>query len=307
VITSILGVDHAGVGVRDAARMRSFYQDCFGFGTVLGEMPEEDHEAIHGLVRSSRAVHSALLLGHEAGGLTLGLFHAIEPVPRPLRTNPRYGDIGVAKLTFSVPDLTAFCQEKGDLLSLFSSPKSIALEGGGEYRFVYGKDPEGNLVEIVSDSSGASSGDSVLRSIGIAVSDLERSLAFYRDVLGFEKIIMAPHESFSGLVDEVTGETGTTVRSCLCASGRGRGMLELFEVTKPRGRSIPFGAQWGDFGYLQVCLYASDRQALIAQVEAAELDMLLPLRGVEDPENPALFMYMRDPDGILVEVMVVGG
>jgi len=31
-------------------------------------------------------------------------------------------------------------------------------------------------------------------------------------------------------------------------------MIELFEVMEPRGRSMPFAAGWGDFGYLQVCL-----------------------------------------------------
>jgi catechol 2,3-dioxygenase-like lactoylglutathione lyase family enzyme len=304
VIGSILGLDHVGVGVRDMESMKSFYRDAFGFGTVLAAMPEEDHEAIHGLLRTPRAVHSALLLGHEAGGPTLALFHATDPVPRPIRKDPRYGDIGVAKLTFTVPDLAAFCRDKGVLVDLCSSSKSTAAESGDGYGFMYGKDPEGNLVEIVSGDGGTSEVGSVLRSVGVAVSDLERSLAFYRDVLGFDRMTVAPHESFSRLVDEVAGEIGTTVRSCLLASSRGQGMLELFEATKPRGRSIPFGTQWGDFGYLQVCLFASDRETLTAQIGAEGLDVLLPLQDIEDPENPALFMYLRDPDGILVEIVV---
>jgi catechol 2,3-dioxygenase-like lactoylglutathione lyase family enzyme len=292
------------MGVRNTESMKAFYRDAFGFGTVLGEMPEEDHEAIHGLLRAPRAIHSALLLGHETGGPSLALFHATEPAPRPIRRDPRYGDIGVAKLTFVVPDLAAFCRDKKAHVDLCSSPKSTAVEGGDAYCFVYGKDPEGNLVEIVSGSGGASGKGPALRSVGIAVTDLERSLVFYRDVLGFDRMIMAPHELFSGLVDEITSEIGATVRSCLLASSRGQGVLELFEVTKPRGRSIPFGTQWGDFGYLQVCLFASDRETLTAQIEAEGLDVLLSPQDVEDPEHPALFMYLRDPDGVLVEVVV---
>ena len=83
-------------------------------------------------------------------------------------------------------------------------------------------------------------------------------------------------------------------------------MLELLEVTKPRGRSIPFGTQWGDFGYLQICLYATDPKALTTQIEAEEVDVLLPLQNVDDPERPAMFLYLRDPDGIPVEIMVGG-
>lgn len=304
MISSLLGVDHVGVGVRDIESVKSFYRDAFGFETVLFQMPEEDHQGMHGLLRAPRAVHSSQLLSQETGGPTLALFQATDPAPRPIRKDFRYGDIGVGKITFAVPDLTAFCQEKGTYIDFCSAPKDTAVEGGDAYRFVYARDPEGNLVEIVADSAGASGGGPVLRSVGIAVTDLERSLAFYRDVLGFDRTVMAPHGSFSGLVDELTGETGTTVRSCLQANSRGRGMVELFEVTKPRGRSIPFGTQWGDFGYLQVCLFASDLDTLSAQLEAEPPDVLLSLQDIDDPEYPAKFMYLRDPDGVPVEVVV---
>ena len=315
---SILGVDHVGLGVRNRERMESFYRDALGFTRVLAEMPEEDHPALHGLLRAERTVHSAALLGQDASEMTLALFHATEPIPRAIRADHRYGDVGVAKLTFSVDDLTAFCMESGDLLRLFSSPKRTALETSDDYHFVYGRDPEGNLIEVTSGLAGgmtgaagavfrgAEAGGPVFRSVGIAVSDLERSLAFYRDVLGFGTTVLAPHERFSGLVDELTGQASTAVRSCLLANPRGSGMLELFEVTRPRGRSIPFGTQWGDFGYLQVCLAAEPSPMLAAEVEAARVDVLLPLQAVDDPERPAKFMYLRDPDGIPVELVAVG-
>jgi catechol 2,3-dioxygenase-like lactoylglutathione lyase family enzyme len=314
MISSILGVDHVGLGVRDRARMSSFYRDALGFGKVLAEMPHEDHPAIHGLLRAEKAVHSAMVVGSEAGGLTVALFHATTPAPRPIRRDPRYGDIGVAKLTFAVPDLDSFCRERDGLAGLFSAPKTADLSGSGEYHFVYGRDPEGNLLEFVAGSTpaeaaapgsgAASAGGLIIRSVGVAITDLERSFAFYRDVLGFDTVIEAPHESFSGLVDELTGTERTTVHSCFLANSKGRGMIELFEVAKPRGRSIPFGTQWGDFGYLQLCLYATDQETLIAQIEAEDVDVLLPLQDVGDPEHPALFMYLRDPDGIPVEVVV---
>ena len=318
MIESILGVDHVGLGVRDGERMKSFYRDALGFTRILAEMPEEDHPALHGLLRADRTVHSATLLGQDAGDMTLALFQATEPIPRAIRADHRYGDIGVAKLTFAVNDLTTFCRDRGDMLRLFSSPKRTAFETGGDYHFAYGRDPEGNLIEVASGLAdgmrggtgsapeGVESVGPVFRSVGIAVTDLERSQAFYRDVLGFRTTVLAPHERFSGLVDELTGIASTAVRSCLLANPRGNGMLELFEVTRPRGRSIPFGTQWGDFGYLQVCLAAEPSPTLAAEVEAARVDVLLPLQAVDDPERPAKFMYLRDPDGIPVELVAVG-
>ncbi len=300
MIDNILGVDHVGISVRNVGLMKSFYRDVLGFSKIFAEMPEGDHEAMHGFLRQPRTVHSAVTLVHEAGGLTVSVFHTTEPVPRPIRRDFRYGDIGVGKITVSVRDLAAFCGQNTASAHLCSTPKTTAVEGWGDYRFVYGRDPEGNLIEFVAE------GMAGIRSAGIAVTDLERSLTFYRDVLGFDKMIMAPHDSFSGLVDEVSGGNGTRVRSCLLANSKGKGLLELFEVMKPRGRSIPFDAQWGDFGYLQICLYGADSKALAAQIEAERLDITLPLQRVDDPEYPASFMYVRDPDGIPVEMVIFG-
>ena len=282
---------------RDTEHVRAFYAEVFGYERVLAEMPEEDHPAMHGLLRAPRAIHSAMLLGHEHGELTVAVLRGDRTRPRPIRKDHRYGDIGVAKVTFAVPDVAAFCTDRSAFLDLASAPKTAFLGNGGECRFAYGHDPEGNLIEIVSGPG------ITLRSLGIAVTDLDRSLDFYGEVLGFDETVIPPHESFSGLIDEVAGVKGATVRSCLISKSEGGGMLELFEVTKPRGRSIPFGTQWGDFGYLQVCLRAADPQMLVSEIEAQQLDVLLPMQHVDDPDHPAMFMYLRDPDGIPVEIV----
>ena len=46
--------------------------------------------------------------------------------------------------------------------------------------------------------------------VAVMVSDLEKSLAFYRDILGME--IVTPEEHGGGPVDEMTGMTDTHVR-----------------------------------------------------------------------------------------------
>ncbi len=45
MMNCLRGVDHAGIGVRNMERMKSYYRDVLGFTDVLGEMPEEDHPA----------------------------------------------------------------------------------------------------------------------------------------------------------------------------------------------------------------------------------------------------------------------
>lgn len=300
----ILGVDHVGIGVRDMDRMRSFYRDALGFSRVLAVMPEADHRVMHELVRGTASVHSGVLMDHGGDGLSAALFRSTDPVPRPIRNDARYGDIGTAKMSIAVPDVDVLYEEKRDIVRFFSRPKKAHIPGPGDYRFVYGRDPEGNLVEFVSAPDNGVGHRMFLRSVGLSVTDLERSIIFYRENLGFDTMVIPKHRAFSGLVDEISGSGNTEVESCVLGNSRGKGTVELFEVTRPRGRSIPFGVQWGDFGYLQVCLHGIDREAIAAQMEAHGVEVLLPFRPVDDPEYPASFMYLRDPDGIPIEILV---
>jgi catechol 2,3-dioxygenase-like lactoylglutathione lyase family enzyme len=304
-MSRVSGVDHAGVGVRNREVMKSFYADVMGFVRVLGEMPERDHEAIHALLRTSPAVHSAIHLSHPAGGISVALFRGTTPVPRPIRKDFRYGDIGVTKMTMSVADVDQVYRDLRKSVSFCSEPKSVMIPGWKQHRFVYGKDPEGNLIEFISGPlAPAENGFGGVRWLGIGVTDLERSKRFYQRHLEFDRVVVESHQAFSGLLDEVSGGTGTEVRSCLLATHGGDGMIELFEVDKPRGRSIPFGVQWGDFGYLQVCLSGVHVPRMMAYCEAEGLEVLAAPQTIGDPEHGGAFMYLRDPDGIPVEYAV---
>jgi catechol 2,3-dioxygenase-like lactoylglutathione lyase family enzyme len=304
-MSRVAGVDHAGVGVRDWEATKSFYIQTMGFNKVLGEMPERDHEAIHALLRSSPAIHRAIHLNHEAGGISVALFHGTTPVPRPIRKDFRYGDVGVNKMTMSVSDLDRVYKETRDKIRFCSQPKSVTIPGSQEHRFVHAKDPEGNLIEFISGPlAPAEDGFGGVRWLGIGVTDLDRSMDFYRRHLGFDRVVVGEHRAFSGLVDEVSGGTGTEVRSCLLAADEDNRMIELLEVDKPRGRSIPFGVQWGDFGYLQCCLSGVDVGDMLSYWKEESLELLAPPQTIGDPDHGGAFMYLRDPDGIPIEYAV---
>ncbi len=304
-MTRALGIDHAGVGVRDWETMKSFYIEAIGFNKVLGEMPERDHEMIRGLVRNPSAIHRAIHLNHPMGGISVALFRGKIPVPRPIRKDFRYGDIGLNKMTMAVSDVDQVCRDLGKNMTFCSVPKSLTIPGWQEHRFVYGRDPEGNLIEFISGPlAPVEKGFGGVRWLGIAVTDLERSKAFYQKHFGFSRVVVDSHGAFSGLVDEVSGGSSTEVRSCLLAANGSNSMVELFQVDKPKGRSIPFGTLWGDFGYLQTCLAGVDVHDMMSYCEAEGLEVLLPPQSIGDPEHGGAFMYMRDPDGVPVEYAV---
>jgi catechol 2,3-dioxygenase-like lactoylglutathione lyase family enzyme len=300
----VKGAQHVGMGVRDYGAMKEYYGKTLEMTKPYAEFPEVWNAMVE-VFRTSYHKFAGIMFAQEAGGIVVELIAMSIPVPRPIRKDKRYGDIGVNKIAIAVSDVEKFFKDYGDKVNFASKPKSVTLTGWGEYHFVFGRDPEGNFIEFISgpkvetkDRFGG------VRWLGIAVTDLDRSIEFYQKYVGFDTVVVKPHESFSGLVDEVSGAAGTKVRSCLLANSRGGGMLELYECMKPRGRSIPLNTYWGDFGYLEIAIETDDIHEMGNFCKKEGLDFLHnPCLAFEMGDKELWFMYIKDPDGIPVETV----
>ena len=303
----IAGVHHVALGVKNLETMKSFYKNVLGFNINHQGPPTDSHMLMSDITRGVTPVFNAGLLSQDAGGIIVEFINMIAPVPHPIRRDFRYGDIGANKMTIAVSDMDAVYRELKDKVNFCTSPRSVELPGFGDYNFVYCKDPEGNLVEFVS-GTGFQVKDKFggVCSVGISVTDLNRSLAYYQKYTGFDTFFIKPHENFSGLVDEISGNNGTRVRSCVLTSGKGSGMVELFEVMEPRGRSIPSYTSWGDFGYLQTCMMCKNVPEIADHLENEGIEFLIKLQRITGEEEAA-FIYVRDPDGIPLEFLSFDG
>ena len=301
------GVHHIAIGVRDLESMRAFYKDALEFTEIFVDFPEAEYPALCEVVRAPRPVYAAVLFSQPAGGIIVELVRMAEPNARPIRKDFRYGDIGLASLAIPVPDVDRFHKEFSGRVAFCSEPKSAVIPRWGDCRFVFCRDPEGNLIEFVSGAGIPASGRfGGVRWVGISVTDLDRSIRFYQKQGGFDIVAVDVHEKFSGHVDEVSGARQTHVRSCVLASSAAEGMVELIEVLEPRGRSIPFGVRWGDFGFLQVCLNGRQGDDVFLMAREFENDGIEFVSGPQlmGDERQGAFFYAKDPDGIPVEFLV---
>jgi catechol 2,3-dioxygenase-like lactoylglutathione lyase family enzyme len=301
----IAGVHHLAIGVNNLEAMKSFYKDILEFKTGQDDPLPAPHAVMSDITRGVTPVFAPSMLSQEAGGIIVEFIRMSTPLPRAIRRDFRYGDIGANKMTLAVSDVKKVYSELKNKVNFCSVPKSTGIQGWGVYNFVYAKDPDGNLIELVSgDKLPVKNRFGGVVWTGIAVTDLKRSLAFYRKNTGFDALFINPHESFSGLVDEVSGGKATRVRSCVLSSSKGGGMLELFEVLDPRGRSIPSYTLWGDFGYLQTCLLCKNVPEIAARFEKEGLEFVVNLQHM--PGEEVAFTYVRDPDGIILEFLSFG-
>jgi catechol 2,3-dioxygenase-like lactoylglutathione lyase family enzyme len=134
---------------------------------------------------------------------------------------------------------------------------------------------------------------------GITVSNLERSLAFWRDVLGFELSHRA-HQT-GKLASEITGVAGAEI-SLAVLKGYGH-KIELLEYSGPAERKH-FSPRPCDLGSLHVALLVDNLESVLAKIaqsgwQAAGEPQTLTV----GPNAGKRVVYVRDSDGTTIEFM----
>lgn len=135
-----------------------------------------------------------------------------------------------------------------------------------------------------------------LEHAGLSVADLDRSIAFYRDVLGFTvvRVLEVPPAMRLG---DVVGLPPCTARIAHLVLGPT--MLELFEYRDPRGRPIPPTWTHADIGYNHVGLTSTDTRADCSRLRAQGVDFV----GEPLEFRPGVWIvYFRGPDGEILEL-----
>src|SRR6058998_1100070 len=100
---------------------------------------------------------------------------------------------------------------------------------------------------------------------GITVSNLERSLAFWRDVLGFE-LSHTAHQT-GELAKEITGVAGAEIKLAVLKS-RGGHKIELLEYVAPPDRKQAT-LRPCDVGSIHVALLVDDLGAMLQKISAS--------------------------------------
>ncbi len=135
---------------------------------------------------------------------------------------------------------------------------------------------------------------------GICVSDLERSIRFYRDGLGFEDgpIYRVGNEFEASLEVEGDGEIVLTSQF-LSQAGM---TIELLHFERPGSVGVPSNNR-NRRGLTHLSFEVEDVDAAAARLEAFEGSVVAGTRvGAGDP-TAVQIVFLSDPDGLRVELM----
>jgi catechol 2,3-dioxygenase-like lactoylglutathione lyase family enzyme len=139
-----------------------------------------------------------------------------------------------------------------------------------------------------------------LHHTGITVADLDRSVSFYRDVLGWE--VSDKGEREGGYFGEIVGYPDVKVRMAYVWPPGGGHMLEIFEFERPASR-VGEPREPRDVGLTHVCILCDDLKAEHERLADRGVEFFSPPILVTHGANAGGWgVYLRDPDGIILEL-----
>lgn len=130
----------------------------------------------------------------------------------------------------------------------------------------------------------------------ISVADMNRSLAFYRDLLGLR--VEMDVESTSKKLGVIVGLADARARIVMLDAGNQR--IELFQYREPVGKALPAGSRQCDNGLTHIAFNVTDLDGLREE---------LIRHGVAFYGEPQTLggemkvVYLKDPDGVTLELM----
>lgn len=129
------------------------------------------------------------------------------------------------------------------------------------------------------------------------VSDLDRTVGFFTEALGFELLSKAPRDP--GAIQKITGvEGGEVVIAYIQGPGH---RLELIEYTAPDDRSSVYPRPC-DVGFAHVAYDVDDIEAAVAAAGRHDVQVIQDIHRIDaGPNTGRRVVYLRDPDGITVE------
>lgn len=217
------------------------------------------------------------------------------------------GDLGIYIAKFKSKNI----QKSYDALSQENEVSEIMTDPDGNKHF-YLRDPGGNLIELVESKSWLStklSHSGGVCGVTIGVSDIDRSIQFYNQVLGYDTVAYdksGKQSDFSFFSGDSSSMRRVLLRHSQPRKGAfsrlfGETEIELIQSLGREPKQIFDGRMWGDLGFIHLCFDITGMDALRGSCIANNCPFTVDSGDFDMGEAAGQFAYIEDPDGTLIE------
>lgn len=310
----ISGIQQIGIGVTDVKEAWNWYIDNFGMDCRIFEDEAQAKLMLPYTGGEPRSRYAVLALNLQSGG-GFEIWQYKGRKPQPIKEQIVLGDLGIIACKIKAKNV-------GETYNIFRNKNLNLLSGlnedpdGNPVFFL--KDPYGNIFEVVEGkdwfvNEKKPTGGAYGAIIG--VSDIDKSLAVYSTILGYDKLIYDCKGSFGDIASIPGGDK--ECRRVLLGRSKpfegafskafGDSFIELVSTPGFTGKKIFEGRFWGDPGFIHLCFDINGmdelRDLCSAQGFPFTVDTKKSYEGnsFDMGEAAGHFSYISDPDGALIE------
>jgi lactoylglutathione lyase len=217
---------------------------------------------------------------------------------------PRFQDPGATTLSVRVRDLDGTIARLKTLGGRVITVAGVPAEIGGRSRIVFMQDPDGFVIELSQAlappaPTPETPGNVLGASFELTIADTDKTIAFYRDLLGLQPTVGA---AFNGdkVMADTAGTPGAQFRQSRVQVPGTSDVIRLIEF-----RSIdrkPLGARLQDPGMAMLQVIVRDVDALVATLQAGGAS-IVTVGGAPLDFGPLRIAVVRDPNNLFLELI----
>jgi len=309
----ISGIQQIGIGVRNVEEAWRWYLTAFGNDVRVFEDKTVAELMLPYTGGQPQERHAALAINLQGGG-GFEIWQYRGRTPEGPNFEIQLGDLGIYAAKIKCKNI----QETWDYYKKnnIETVTEIKENPNGEKVFFI-RDPFNNIFQLVEakdwfKNEKKPTGGTYGAVIG--VSDINKSLAVYKDILGYDQVVYDTENTFEDFNGLPGGESKfrrvllrhTADRKGPFAVMLGRSEIELVEVKDRAGRKIFENRLWGDLGFIHLCFDIQNMQALGKECQEKGFKFTVdsnpePDTSFDMGDAAGHFTYIEDPDGALIE------
>ncbi len=308
---NISGIQQVGVGTVDFSRSWNWFIDMFGINVRILEDDTVAERMLPYTGNKAQKRHACITVSLQGGG-GLEVWQYSERKPQPCPFQPAVADLGIFAAKIKCRDVAKFHETAS---KKWDGCTDICRYPDGTPCF-YIKDLYGNWFQIIQRTDIYIEQKSLTGGVVgalIGVTDMEKSMEYYQQVLGFDKVLFDVTGSFDDWA--ALPEGGQRYRRVLLGTSASRtgafsglygdSMVELVQALDRVPRKIYEGRFWGDPGFIQLCFDVTGMNEFgrfcAEKGYPFTVDSCPDGQIFDMGDASGRFTYNEDPDGTLVE------
>lgn len=308
---TISAIQQIGVGTSNFRKSWDWYIEMFGFDVKILEDDTVAERMLPYTGGKAQKRHACIAVNLQGGGgLEIWQYSERKPVEPSFAIS--VGDTGVFAAKIKCRDVRKFHKE---LTEKWDKCSALSQDPSGTPCF-YVEDLFGNYFQIIQREDVFIDDNKDCGGIAgalVGVKEMERSITFYKEVLGYDKLI---YDS-TGTFDEWSIFPAGRERYRRVLLGRsstpkgafsallGTNVIELVQALEHEPNRIYEGRFWGDPGFIQICYDVTGMDALgefcRSKGHPFTVDSCPNGERFDMGEASGRFTYIEDPDGTLIE------